>query len=279
MKTLARPASGSAWSASRSSRRAEPRDQLGAGGDDARLVAGRITSWTGGPGRRIVDLPGRPTPADDRQEVAERLGQQDGVADVARRRSAGRAAGRRPRGPRAGRGRSAGRARRQGLGVAEGPQCLDRGGDARPSCPTRRCRVSRSPSTRGGTNGRWTVSRWPSNCSVRPGPAARRAGRPRRGPRGARRRAARPRSRRRPGSRPGGRPTAPASPVAARDLDQSDGGLDQTSAIDGGPDPFTEPAHGPHHARTPSTGWVPLDAGQPHVGGVLHSPPNRTLFP
>ena len=53
----------------RSSQAPQPRDQLGAGGDDARLVAGRITSWTGGPGRRIVDLPGQAAAADDRQHV------------------------------------------------------------------------------------------------------------------------------------------------------------------------------------------------------------------
>ena len=57
--------------------------------------------------------------------------------------------------------------------------------------------VRRSPSTPGGTNGRWTVSRWPLNWRTRPG----------RGPRAG------PRRRGRRGGRPSGRSTANPSSV------------------------------------------------------------------
>ena len=150
-------------------------------------------------------LPGGRAPAGDRQHVAERLGEQDRIAADGRRESAGRAGGRRPRGPRAGRAPSTGPSR---------PAAPRRRGGPGPPRPRRRCPpfmseaplpVSRPSSTRGGTNGRWTVSRWPSNWSVGPGrPLSNRietagaVGMPRLGP--LARRTRRPR-----GSPPGGR--------------------------------------------------------------------------
>ena len=86
MKTLAGAAD--RVRASRASSRvepAEPRDQLGGGGDHARLVA-RSHDLVD---RRSLaaddDLPGGRASAGDRQHVAKRLGEQHGVAADAHR--------------------------------------------------------------------------------------------------------------------------------------------------------------------------------------------------
>ena len=112
MKTLAGPQTGCGERAELVVEPAEPRDQLGGGGDHARLVRGSHDLVDRRPCAADDGLPGGRAPAGDRQDVAKRLGEQDGVADDGRRGSAGRAGGRRPRGPRAGRGRSAGPSRR-----------------------------------------------------------------------------------------------------------------------------------------------------------------------
>ena len=118
------------------------------------------------------DLPGRRAPPGDRQHVAERLGQEHGVtvqplADELIELAAiapgglvqvvgGQQDGARP--PEQPESRSA---RRASTAAAIPPFMSE--------APLP---VSRPSSIRGGANGRWTVSRWPLNCSVGPGLAA-----------------------------------------------------------------------------------------------------------
>ena len=247
MKTLGEPQTGSGLGRpSRSSQPRQPGDQLRAGGDDARLVA-RAASPRGRAGRRggsSTFQVAEPRPATG-STVAERLGQQHGVADDTRRGSSWSSCRPSPQGASCrswavsridppGRAPASRRAPGASTAAAMPPFMSD--------APLP---VSRSPSTRGGTNGRWTVSRWPLNWSP-PGPAAvepdRDGGRGGYPPRAAR-----------PGSRPGqdlrqpvgGRPRLAGR---ARDLDQPDGRIDEPPPIDERPETIAGGCRGVHGA-------------------------------
>ena len=147
---------------------AESRDQLGGGGDHAGLVRGthdlvdrRSLAANGG-------LPGRRAPAGDRQHVAERLGEQHGVAAVAVADELIELAAVAPGGfvqvvgrqqDRAGRQHPASRSARTASTAAAIPAFMS---DA--PLP-----VIRPSWISGGMNGKCTVSRWPSNWRVGPG--------------------------------------------------------------------------------------------------------------
>ena len=142
MKTLAGPQTG--WGDARSSlvEPAESRDQLGGGGDHARLVGGSHDLVD----RRSLaangDLPGRRAPAGDRQHVAERLGEQHGVSPVAVADELIELAAVAPGGFVQVVRRQQDRAGRQRLGIAECPDRLDRGGDP---CFHVRCAAAGDP--------------------------------------------------------------------------------------------------------------------------------------
>ena len=105
--------------------------------------------------------------------------------------------------------------------------------------------VSRPPSTAGGTNGRCTVSRWPSNCRVRAGPTAVEADDDSRrgGMAGRRSFDCETVGREHVGQTVGG---GPGLAGAAGHGDKSHGGVEQPAAIHGGSEPGAESGNGVH---------------------------------
>ena len=131
MKTLGRPADRVRRGRELAVEPAEPGDQLGGGGDHARLAGGPHDLVD----RRALaaddDLPGRRAPAGDRQDVAERLGEQDGIAAMPVADHLVELAAVAPGGLVQVVGRQQDRAGRQGAGIAQAADRLDGGGDPR----------------------------------------------------------------------------------------------------------------------------------------------------
>ena len=223
---------------------AQPGDQLGAGGDDVGL-AGRPHDLVD---RRLLAadrrLPGRGAAADDGQTVAQRLGQQHRVADAAVRDQAVELLAEPPRRLVQVVGRQQ-HARRRSAPASRSTRSASTAAAVPPFMSEAPLPVSRPPSTAGGTNGRWTVSRWPLNCSVRPGrPLSRRtttagaAGWP----------AAGPFDREAVGRQDLGEAVDDGAGLAgaAGDGDELHGGVEQPSPIDGGAQAGTERRKGVH---------------------------------
>ena len=163
MKTLAEPQTGWVTALSSSSSRPMPRSQFRGCCDHARLARRPHDFVNRRPSAADDRLPRRRTTACDREHTAERLGNEDGVAADTVANQLVELAAVAPGGF-----MQVVSGEQDGAGCqrlpSRGEQSAASTAAARPPFMSEApLPLSRPPSTTGGTNGKWTVSRCPSN--------------------------------------------------------------------------------------------------------------------